>query len=60
MHQNNVIHLDGGIEDDGRWKNKWENLICLPTQLYDVLYGRVRKLFVETLVAELDRIWNRH
>ena len=60
MHQNTGIHLDGGIEDNGKSQHIWKNIICLRTQLHDVLYGWVRNIFVLTLVVELDGIQNQN
>ena len=62
MHQNPGIHLDGEIEEDGKWKARWEKLVYFITQCYDVPYSRVRKMVISTPTAELDGIrgckWN--
>ena len=55
VYQNPVTHLDGRIENYGRWKQICEKLICLPTQQYNVLYVRVKKRFVSTLTVELEK-----
>ena len=58
VHQNPGTYLDGGIEEDGEWKKRWEKILFLPTQRYDVQYGWIGKRFVETLVVEIYRIQN--
>ena len=31
VHQNTRNNLDGGIKEDGKWKERWRKLVCLPT-----------------------------
>ena len=35
-------------------------VIVFPTQWYGVPSVRIGKRFVETIVVEIDRVWNRH
>jgi hypothetical protein len=62
IHQNNDTHLDGGIEEDGAWQERWRRLIALPSQRYDAPSGAVGRHFVEILTEELEGIcrykWN--
>ena len=62
VHQNPGNHLDGEIKEDVKWQDRWRKLVCLPTQCYDVLSGRVGKKFISILSVGLDgaeaRKWN--
>ena len=62
VHQNPVEHLDVGIAEDSKWQERWEKLVCIPTQRYDPPSGKVGKIFVGILSVELDGIrarkWN--
>ena len=50
--------MDGWIEDNIKLQYIWENIIWLPTQLYDLPDGRVGNRFVSTLAVELDATCN--
>ena len=54
VHQNPGTYLDGGIEEDGKWKKRWEKVIFLPTQRYDVPYEHIRKRFVKNLAVDFN------
>ena len=60
VHQNDGTHLDGGIEDDRIWQERWKKLVVLPTKRYDAPRGGVGRQFVEGLADELEGIrkWN--
>jgi hypothetical protein len=62
MHQNDGTHLDGGIAEDRKWQERWNKLVCLPPQRYDVPNGGVGRQFVGLLAEELagikQRLWN--
>ena len=47
-HQNPGNHLDVGIAEDGKWQDRWEKLICMPTQQYETSERKVGKIFVLT------------
>ena len=59
VQQNTGNYLDGGITEDGKWQAMWEKLLCLPTQCYNVPYGKFGRNFVVTLSVELDGIQTR-
>jgi hypothetical protein len=59
IHQNDGTQLDGGVKDDGAWQERWQKLIALPSQGYDVPSGAVGKRFVNILVLELEGIRRR-
>ena len=59
MHQNPGDHLDGGIEEDSKWKAPSETNVFMPTQRYDAPSGKVGKRFVEILSVELDGVHTR-
>ena len=40
-------------------KHGGKTLVCMPTQCYDVSYGKVGKIFVGILSVELDGVWDR-
>ena len=52
----------GGIEEDGKWQARWEKLVFMPTQRYDVPSGKSGSIFVGILSMELDGLrsskWN--
>ena len=54
VHQNPVEHLDVGIAEDSKWQERWEKLVCMPTQRYDAPSGKVGNIFVGILYAKLD------
>ena len=58
VHQNPGTHLDGSIEEDGKWQQRWKIIILLPTQHYDLPPEWVGKQFFANLVVDLDRISN--
>ena len=59
VHQNPGTHQDVGINEDGKWQDMWEKLLCFPSQRYEVTSGCVGKEFVSNLVAELNGIRHR-
>ena len=59
FYQNPSNHLDGGINEDGKWQDRWEKDVYFPNQCYEVPSGWVGKTFVSTLIAELDVIQHR-
>ena len=63
VHHNPGTHVDGGIEEDGKWQEMWNKLVFMPIQHYDVSSSRIGNKFVEILSVELDRIrnlqWNK-
>ncbi len=62
IHQNDRMHLDGGILDDKVWQDRWRKLIVLPSQRYNAPSGAVGRRFVRILTEELSGIrarkWN--
>ena len=56
MHQNTGEHLDGGIPEDGKWQARWEKIVYIPTQLYDLLSGKFGRMFFGILFLELDGV----
>jgi hypothetical protein len=36
IHQNNGMHLTGGISDDALWQDYWRHLVVFPSKAYDV------------------------
>ena len=60
MHQNPGTNLYGGIEEHGKLQERWEKLICMPTQRYDVPSVWIREIFVGIISVDLNRIRNRH
>eukprot|EP00957_Ditylum_brightwellii_P027238 2059504-Ditylum_brightwellii.AAC.1 len=62
VHFNDSNHLDGGIEEDGAWQQRWQSLTALPCQRYNVPSGKVGRRFIELFTKELDgvveRQWN--
>jgi hypothetical protein len=62
IHQNDGTHLDGGLQDDSVWQERWRRLIILPSQHYDAPSGSVGCHFVHILTEELEGIccqkWN--
>ena len=62
VHQNQGDHLDGGIAEYRKWQVRWEKIVCMPTQRYDVPSGRVGNRFVGILSVEFDEVrarnWN--
>ena len=51
--------MDGWIEEDGKWKQRWKEIIIFTTHRYDVLSRWVGKRFFSTLPVKLNRIYNR-
>ena len=60
VHQNPVIQLDGGIDEDGKWQSRWKNLVFSFAQCYDVPPVRVGKWFVLDLEVYLNGIQGRN
>jgi hypothetical protein len=62
IHQNDGLHLDGGVKEDGAWQEQWRQLIVLPSQRYNAPSGAMGRRFVHILTAELEGIclckWN--
>ena len=62
LHQNDGTHLDGGIQDDAVWQERWKKLVGLPAQRYQAPGGAVGRRFVRNLTQELlgirSRKWN--
>ena len=60
--QNPVKHLDVGIAEDGKCQYRWEKLVGMLTQCYDVQSSKVRRIFFGILSVELDEVrainWN--
>ena len=46
VYQNPSTHLDGEIEEYGKWQKRWENLGYIPTQRYDIPFGQTRNRFI--------------
>jgi hypothetical protein len=59
IHQNDGMHLDGGIKDNGAWQEQWHKQITLPSQCYDAPSGAVGRRFVNILALELEGIRRR-
>ena len=62
LHQNDGTHLDGGIQDDAVWQERWKKLVGLPAQRYQAPGGAVGRRFLRILTQELlgirSRKWN--
>lgn len=63
IHQNDGLHLDGGIEDDGVWQWRWSRVTAVNLRLWDVLRKcALGKRFVNLLANEFRgarlRQWN--
>ena len=62
VHPNPENHLYGGINEDGKWQNRWRKLVYLPIQRYNLPYRQVGKNLVSILLVKLDGIrarkWN--
>ena len=58
VHKNPRTYLDGRIEEDGKRQDMWKELVCMPTQRYDVSSGPIRNKFVWVLLVDLNGIWN--
>lgn len=56
IHQNDGIHLDGGVVDDQEWQNRWREVMAPTPQRYDVPTGRVGRLFVADESDELKGV----
>ena len=59
MQSNDGVHLSGGILDNQEWQTRWRDLAVMPTRKYDVTSGRVGRLFVQAMAAELTGVWQR-
>eukprot|EP00978_Attheya_sp_CCMP212_P034091 scaffold141169_cov34-Attheya_sp.AAC.3 len=59
VHQNDSTHLDGGIEYDKIWQERWKKLAVLPTKQQDTPGGAIGRQFVEGLADELEGIRKR-
>jgi hypothetical protein len=46
IHQNDGLHLDGGVQDDGAWQEGWRQLIVLPRQRNDAPSSAVGQRFI--------------
>jgi hypothetical protein len=49
LHQNDGTHLDGGIQDDAEWQERWRKLVPLPAQRYQAPGGAVGRRFLRIL-----------
>ena len=58
VHQNPGTHLDGGIEQDSKWKKRQNKLIYVLTQRYGAPYGRVGTMYDGIILVELHIVWN--
>ena len=62
VHQNDGTHLTGGIADDVTWQARFNTLIVLHNQQYDLPRGKVGHAFIDELLTiiegVLDRKWN--
>jgi hypothetical protein len=62
LHQNDRTHLDGGIQDDAEWQERWRKLVTLPAQQHQAPGGAVGRRFLRILTQELlgirSRKWN--
>ena len=61
-HLNDGTQLDGGIEGDRRWQQRWKRLAELSPAHYAVPKGRVGRRFVDLVTSEFHgartRKWN--
>jgi hypothetical protein len=62
IHQNDGMHLMGGISDNAIWQDYWRRLVVFPSKAYDVPFGAAGKRFVRMVAKLLDgvrtRKWN--
>ena len=62
VHQNDGTHLNGGIADDAEWQARFNTLIVLHNQQYDLPRGRVGHTFIDEfsniIEGVIDRKWN--
>ena len=62
LHQNNGLHLDGGVLYDDVWQCFWRRLAAQLTGWYATPAGAVGRRFMAILAAEwrgvLRRTWN--
>ena len=54
VHQNTGNHMNDGIKEEGKWHDRWENILCFSTQRYDAPSSRFRIKFVLIISLELD------
>ena len=61
-HSNDGRHLDGGVEDDEQWQQRWIRVAQHTPNRYTVPRGKVGRRFLIILTEELrgvrDRKWN--
>ena len=59
VYQNTGEYLYGRIAGDDKWQARWEKLLCMPTQRYNVPSGKFERRFVGILSVELDGVCAR-
>jgi hypothetical protein len=64
IHQNDGMHLMGGISDDAEWKDYWRHLLVFLSKAYDIPSGAIGKQFIIMVKALLKGIktwkWNTY
>ncbi|KAL3795565.1 hypothetical protein ACHAWO_009861 [Cyclotella atomus] len=60
IHQNDGIHLDGGIVDDLLWQRRWRKVVSTPLSLWYAPKGKIGRAFVEQLTKEWRGVRERH
>ena len=53
VHGNPGTHLDGGIAEDGTWKEWWYDLMVTTARRYEAPIRKVGRCFFNVLVREL-------
>ena len=59
VRDKDVIHVDGGIEDDVAWQDRYERIIAYLLNHYDSPGSPVGRSCVKTLAAEINRVLER-
>eukprot|EP00957_Ditylum_brightwellii_P115690 8824361-Ditylum_brightwellii.AAC.1 len=52
IHLNDGTHLDGGVEGDRKWQERWRQLAGRPHNWYQVPSGAVGRRFVSLMAME--------
>lgn len=59
VHQNDGVHLDGGIKNTVNWQARWPYLIILPTHWYDAPGGLSGVASCKCLPMSSRASWSR-
>ena len=59
LHHNDRTQLDGSIANNKLWQAYWRDIVALSPQRYNVLEGKVRRIFIDALNKELEGIEGR-